>query len=101
LIPQNTLEGTRYLVRVKSSNQVVVSNPVISQVTVNPRNYSLVSPTNNLTGTSTKKAVDSINASNKISSPANVVYQAGKSVVLTPGFESSAVFRAEVKSCDN
>jgi hypothetical protein len=101
LIPQNTLEGTRYLVRVKSSNQVVVSNPVISQVTVNPLNYSLVSPTNNLTGTSTKKAVDSINASNKISSPANVVYQAGKSVLLTPGFESSAVFRAEVKSCDN
>jgi hypothetical protein len=101
LIPQVTVEGTKYLIRVKSSNQVVVSNPVISQVTVNPLNYSLVSPTNNLTGTSTKKAVDSINASNKISSTANVVYQAGKSVLLTPGFESGAVFRAEVKSCDN
>jgi hypothetical protein len=101
LIPQNILGGSKYLIRVKSSNQVIVSNPVISQVTVNPLNYSLVGSTNNLTGTSTKKAVDSINASNKISSPANVVYQAGKSVVLTPGFESSAVFRAEIKSCDN
>jgi hypothetical protein len=101
LIPQVTVEGTKYLIRVKSSNQVVVSNPVISQVTVNPLNYSLVSPTNNLTGTSTKKAIESINASNKITSPANVVYQAGKSVLLTPGFESSAVFRAEIKSCDN
>jgi hypothetical protein len=101
LIPQNTVGGLKYLVRVVSSNQVVVSNPVISQVTVNPLNYSLVSPTNNLTGTSTKKAVDSINASNKITSPSNVIYEAGKSVVLTPGFESSAVFRAEIKSCDN
>ena len=101
LIPQNTIGGSKYLIRVVSSNQVVVSNPVISQVTVNPLNYSLVSPTNNLTGTSTKKAVDSINASNKISSTANVVYQAGKSVLLTPGFESGAVFRAEVKGCDN
>jgi hypothetical protein len=101
LIPQNTLGGSKYLIRVISSNQVVVSNPVISQVTVNPLNYSLVSPTNNLTGTSTKKAIESINASNKITSPANVVYEAGKSVLLTPGFESGAVFRAEVKSCDN
>ena len=101
LIPQNTVGGSKYLIRVVSSNQVVVSNPVISQVTVNPLNYSLVSPTNNLTGTITKKAIDSINASNKISSPANVVYEAGKSVLLTPGFESGAVFRAEVKSCDN
>jgi hypothetical protein len=101
LIPQNTVGGSKYLIRVVSSNQVVVSNPVISQVTVNPLNYSLVSPTNNLTGASTKKAVDSISASNKITSPANVVYEAGKSVLLTPGFESGAVFRAEVKSCDN
>jgi hypothetical protein len=101
LIPQNTPEGTKYLIRITSSNQVVVSNPVISQVTVNPLNYSLLNPTNNLTGTSTKKAVNSINASNKIISPANVIYQAGKSIVLIPGFETSAVFRAEVKSCDN
>jgi hypothetical protein len=99
LIPQNTPEGTKYLIRVISSNQVVVSNPFISQVTINPLTYSLISPTNNLTGI--KKAVNTINASNKIISPANVVYQAGKSIVLTPGFESSAVFRAEVKSCDN
>ena len=101
LIPQNTLGGSKYLIRVISSNQVVVSNPIISQVTVNPLNYSLVSPTNNLTGTGIKKAVNTITASNKIISPANVIYKAGKSVVLTPGFESSAVFRAEVESCEN
>jgi hypothetical protein len=62
----------------------------------------LVSPTNDYaSGTATKKAVNTINASNKISSTANVLYQAGKSVLLSPGFESSSVFRAEVKSCDN
>jgi hypothetical protein len=101
LIPQNTLQGTKYLIRVISSNQVVVSNAVISKITVNPLNYSLVSPSNNLTGTGIKKAVDSINASNKIISPATVVYQAGKSVVLTPGFESNGVFKAEIKACNN
>jgi hypothetical protein len=101
LIPQNTLQGTKYLIRVISSNQVVVSNAVISKITVNPLNYSLVSPSNNLTGTGIKKAVDSINASNKIISPANVVYQAGKSVLLTPGFESNGVFKAEIKACNN
>ncbi|GGD83830.1 hypothetical protein GCM10011514_54780 [Emticicia aquatilis] len=100
-IPQNTLEGTKYLIRVTSSNQVVVSNPAISQVTVHPLAYNLVSPNNNLTGTNTKKAVNTINASNKVSSPANITYQAGKSIVLSPGFESGAVFKAEIQGCSN
>ncbi|GGD41024.1 hypothetical protein GCM10011514_01380 [Emticicia aquatilis] len=100
-IPQNTVEGTKYLIRVSSSNQVVVSNPAISQVTVHPYSYNLLSPTDNLTGTKTKKAVTSINASNKVTSPASVSYQAGKSILLTPGFESGAVFKAEILGCEN
>ncbi|MFN3847966.1 MAG: beta strand repeat-containing protein [Spirosomataceae bacterium] len=101
-IPQNTLEGTKYLIRVASSNQVVVSNPAISQVTVHPNTYNLVNPTNNLTGMSTKKAVTSINASNKIISPASVNYQAGKSVILNAGFEANAgsVFEAKIAGCN-
>ncbi len=100
-IPQNTVEGTKYLIRVASSNQVVVSNPAISQVVVHPYSHNLVSPANNVTGTKTKKAVTSIHASNKVISPASVTYQAGKSILLTPGFESGAVFKAEIRACEN
>ncbi|MER0437824.1 3-coathanger stack domain-containing protein, partial [Emticicia sp. W12TSBA100-4] len=101
LIPQNTLEGVKYLIRVSSSNQVVVSNPAISQVAIHPYSHHLVNPANNLTGTKTKKAVTNINASNKVTSPASVTYQAGKSIVLAPGFESGSVFKAEIQSCEN
>ncbi|WP_337045367.1 immunoglobulin domain-containing protein, partial [Emticicia sp. 17c] len=100
-IPQNTPEGTKYLIRVASSNQIVVSNPAISQITVYPHTYNLDNPINNITGVNTKKAVASINAANKITSPANVTYEAGKSIILMPGFETSAVFKAEIQGCNN
>lgn len=100
-IPQNTVEGTKYLIRVASSNQVVVSNPAISQVAIHPYSHNLVSPANNLTGTKTKKAVTSISASSKVTSPASVTNQAGKSILLIQGFESSAVFKAEIRACEN
>ncbi len=100
-IPQNTLEGSKYLIRVASTNQVVVSNPAMGLITVHPFSYTLINPDNNLTGTSTKKAVSTINASNKVISPANVTYQAGNSILLTPGFESGAVFKAEIQGCNN
>ncbi|MER0442638.1 3-coathanger stack domain-containing protein, partial [Emticicia sp. W12TSBA100-4] len=100
-IPQNTLEGSKYLIRVASTNQVVVSNPAMGLITVHPFSYTLINPDNNLTGTSTKKAVSTINASNKVISPTNVTYQAGNSILLTPGFESGAVFKAEIQGCNN
>jgi hypothetical protein len=42
-------------------------------------------------------------ATNKVSSGANVSYQAGKSITLSPGTEISngSVFKAEIKGCDN
>lgn len=100
-IPQSTVEGSKYLIRVTSTNQVVVSNPAMSLVTNHPFSYNLVSPTNNLTGTGIRKAASTINANNKVTSPANVTYQAGNSILLTPGFESGAVFTAEIQGCQN
>jgi hypothetical protein len=100
-IPTLTLGGENYRIKVVSTNPAANGNFSSVALTVNPSIHNLVNPTNNLNGTGIKKAVDSINASNKIIFPANVVYQAGKSVLLTPGFESGAVFRAEIKSCDN
>ncbi|HLO43856.1 MAG TPA: hypothetical protein VK175_05940 [Leadbetterella sp.] len=70
-------------------------------VVVSPLVINLVSPANNLTGTSTQKASETINASNKILSPANVTYQSGKAINLTEGFEANAVFKAEIGGCGN
>jgi hypothetical protein len=97
LIPQNTPEGGKYLIRVASSNQVVVSNPAINQVTVYPHTYNLDS----VNGKSTKKAANIINATTRITSAVNITYQAGKTIVLMPGFETGAVFKAEIQGCDN
>ena len=99
-IPLNTPEGTNYLIQVTSSDQVLAGNPTMSLLTINPLTRNLVSPTNDLTGTSTKKAANIINASNKITSPANVNYQAGNAIILNPGFQSGAVFKAEIKGCN-
>lgn len=74
---------------------------VVSGLIINPVTLNLVSPTDNLTGTSVKRAGQVINASNKVTSPANVVYQAGNNILLTPGFETGAVFKAEIQGCGN
>ena len=100
-IPLNTPEGSNYLIRVASSNQVLAGNPTISLLTINPLTRNLVSPTNDLTGNSTKKAANIINASNKVTSPANVIYQAGNAILLTPGFQSGSIFKAEIRGCEN
>ena len=101
-IPSTTVGGENYRIKVVSTDPVESGSNSSVALTVNPLIYNLVSLTNDYTsGTANKKVVNTINASNKIISPANVLYQAGKSVLLTPGFVSSSVFRAEVKSCDN
>ncbi len=103
-IPLNTPEGSNYLIRVISSNQINIGNPTISMLTVNPLNYFFTSPANDIAaGNITKKAVSSITASNKISSPAQTAFQAGNAISLNAGFEvnAGAVFKAEIKGCNN
>ncbi|WP_394993964.1 3-coathanger stack domain-containing protein [Emticicia sp.] len=46
-------------------------------------------------------ANNSMYANNKIISPSNVTYQAGKAILLTPGFEVMGVFKAEIRGFDN
>ena len=72
-------------------------------VTVHPQNLPLVSPTNDFTsGNTIKKAVQSISATNKIISPANVIYQAGDAIMLNAGFEAGigSVFKSEIAVCN-
>lgn len=101
-IPLNIPEGDNYLIRIISSNQVYAGNPTISQLKINPLNLYYSSPTNDFTtGTVSKQVVNTITASNKVNSTAVVNYNAGKSVVLSPGFEaqSGGVFKAEIQGC--
>jgi len=104
-IPLTTPEGTNYLIRVVSSNQVYAGNPTMSQLKVNPQNGYYTSPANDYqTGnTVIKQVVSTINASNKVGNGSNVSYQAGNAVVLTPGFEtqSGGVFKAKIQGCTN
>ena len=104
-IPLNTPEGNNYLIRVVSSNQVYAGNPSLSQLKINPQNAYLQSPDNDyVTGnTEIKQVVSTINAGNKVGTAANITYQAGKAVVLTPGFETQAggIFKAQIEACTN
>jgi hypothetical protein len=100
-LPQNLSVSGRYLIRVASSNQVVASNPTIQNLSVTPANKILVANIN--TGTVTEQASIQIKADNKIISPANVTYNAGKAILLNPGFEAGAgsIFKAQIQGCNN
>jgi hypothetical protein len=103
-IPLNTADGSDYLIRVISSAQVFAGNPTMSMLTINPQNYNFTNPTNNYTSENlTKKAVSTITANNKISSSAQINYQAGNAIILKPGLEinAGAVFKADIKGCNN
>ena len=99
-----TIPGSYYIkattlggcVQIKPIIVVVVSSPC-------PNEIVLRNPADNINGAETKKAAVLINASNKINSSSIVNYQAGGSVTLNPGFETSsgAVFKAEIKGCND
>jgi hypothetical protein len=76
------------------------SRVATNQVTVILTTSNLT--TNISTGTSVIQAVQTINASNKIISPANVTYRAGNAVSLNTGFEAQtgSVFLAQIQGCN-
>ncbi len=99
-IPLNTVQGSKYLIRVASSNQVIASNPAMSFVSVHPFRHTINQA---ISDNQIKKAVSSINADNKISTPAKVNFEAGNAIELKPGFavEAGSVFKADIKTCEN
>ncbi|WP_460474300.1 3-coathanger stack domain-containing protein, partial [Emticicia fontis] len=100
-LPQNLSPTGEYLIRVASSNQVVASNPTMQYLSVTPATKCLIADI--ASGTRTEQASMQISAENKITSPANVTYNAGKSIILNPGFESKegSVFKAQIQGCNN
>lgn len=71
-----------------------------NQVTVVPLINSVT--TNISAGTSEIQATQTIDATNKIISPANVTYKAGNSISLNTGFEAQtgSVFLAQIQGCN-
>ncbi len=71
-----------------------------NQVNVNATSSSLTSNISN--GTSQFQSTQTLIASNKVSSPANVTYKAGNSVTLNAGFEAliGSIFFAQIQGCN-
>jgi ELWxxDGT repeat protein len=91
--------STTYFVQCSSGGSTTVD------VTVAATN--VVVNANITTGKGQTKAVESIESAKKIGSPSyspspNISYEAGKSIVLKPGFvvEAGSVFKAEIKGCN-
>ncbi len=98
-IPLNTFEGSKYLIRVSSTDQVIASNPALKFIKIHPYLYKF---NQDLSGSNIIKAVHTIDANNKIVSPGNINYKAGNAIILNPGFDSSdGVFIAEIEACNN
>ncbi|RYU92659.1 3-coathanger stack domain-containing protein [Emticicia agri] len=97
-IPLSVTGGPGYRIRVASSNQTLAGNPTMSTLVINPLNRNL---TDNITsGDNLIKVSGELTGSNKLTAPARVAYQAGKAILMNPGFETSgAVFKAEIKGC--
>ncbi|MBA4852787.1 3-coathanger stack domain-containing protein, partial [Emticicia sp. BO119] len=78
-----------------------------ANVTVNVAENNVAVSNNVSTGVALVKAAQTITSNKKVGNPAftpmpNVTYQAGKSIVLDPGFvvETGTVFKAEIQGCN-
>lgn len=103
VIPINIPRGSNYRIRVVSTSQIITGSTNDSNLLIHPNSLNLASPTDDLSaGTSTLKATQSISASNKVNSPANVTYKAGNSILLNAGFQvnSNSVFKASIEGCN-
>lgn len=96
---QSPTTNTIYYVACENGN-CKSSRVATNQVTILPIINSISA--NISTGTSVLQATQTIDATNKIISPANVTYKAGNSISLNTGFEAQAgsVFLAQIQGCN-
>lgn len=98
---------TEYSASCKIGN--CISNPVKVTVKVIPNcatSYNLVSPADDFYGSNINlifRASTVITAQNMVLPDSKIMYQAGQSVTLQPGFqvELGTVFRAQIEGCNN
>lgn len=105
--PTSLATSSRYFIKAHLENGCSVLRGVNVVINHNPNCPDHVvksSPTDDLnSGVVSIKANHTINSSNKISTGVKVYYQSGGSITLSPGtvINSGAVFKAEIKGCDN
>ena len=91
-----------FLYKSSANSGLFLLDDIAMNVFVSPCNDNPTLP-NYPVGTNTHaKATNFITATNTINTNTNILYQAGKSVVLNPGFEakSGAVFKAQIGGCN-
>ncbi len=105
--PSSIATSGRYFVKATLGNGCSVTKGINVTITPNANcldHIVLTNPTDNISGIgSSVKANKTITASNKVLVGAKTDYQAGGSITLGPGTEiaKGAVFKAEIKGCDN
>lgn len=95
------LNSNQYRCVITGESSTVNSTAAI--LLINPSNIVLISPTDNInSNVGTKQAAQIIAATNKVFTPANVIYRAGNAIELNAGFEaqSGTVFTAQIGSCN-
>lgn len=82
-----------------TQNILITENVKILEVT--PKCPSNITLTNTFHGILKEAAIDNIISNQQIINSSNINYQAGKSIVLTPGFfiNRPNLFKAEIKGC--
>ncbi len=102
-IPTNLPNGENYKLRVISSNPEAISESV--NIIYRPEvNNTLINTADNIDLNLNKTGLNTLIASNKLSSTARSTYEAGNSFLLSPGFEvnAGAVFETKFQQyCEN
>ena len=91
-----------FLYKSTVNNHLFLLDDISLSVAVFPCTDNPVLP-NYAIGTSTHvKATNTITAANKIATQTNILYQAGKAIIINPGFEikSGGVFKAQIGGCN-
>ncbi|AXE20571.1 hypothetical protein DR864_23950 [Runella rosea] len=79
------------------------TNSNVATLSVIPATLTLVSPTDDInTNAGTKQAAQTITATNKLTAPARVSYQAGNAITLSPGFaaDNGVIFLSQIGGCN-
>ncbi|MCR9064014.1 MAG: choice-of-anchor D domain-containing protein [Cytophagales bacterium] len=100
-IPNYINSGSLYKIKVVSTSPIVTSEISSENLTIIPSNQLLTSPNNDIINIiEDQKAIQVIEASNKVSGNSRSNYISGSNVLLKPGFEADAgtVFEAKTQS---
>lgn len=101
-LPTNLPKGEKYQIRVISTNPIQLSNSNLIPLKINARIQTLQSPNDDIFALNHKTATEKIVATNKIFGGGNTIYQAGRAVIMLPGFvvDAGSIFKTKIEGCN-